>query len=82
LDSDSDGSHLGGHLRLPLEILRTRYARQSGTYPKALARIIDMLRVMEKRPQAQFPESAFGSTEPVDPIVGKFGDLDTSGRSI
>jgi len=49
----------------------------AGTYPEALQRIIDMLRAMAAEAGVSIRGIGIGSTGPVDPIEGKFGDLDT-----
>jgi glucokinase len=59
-------------------LARTETPTQSaGTYPHALKRIIDMLRAMESAAGVSIAGIGIGSTGPVDPILGKFGELDT-----
>jgi glucokinase len=49
----------------------------AGAYPEALSRIIDMVRAMEDEAGVPISGIGIGSTGPVDPIEGKFGNLDT-----
>jgi glucokinase len=49
----------------------------AGTYPEALARMIEMLRAMEREAGVSITGIGIGSTGPVDPVRGMFGDLDT-----
>ncbi len=49
----------------------------AGPYPVALKRIIDMVRAMEIEAGVKLSGIGIGSTGPVDPLAGKFGDLDT-----
>jgi glucokinase len=59
-------------------LARTETPTQTaGAYPEALQRIIDMLRGVERDAGVSIAGIGIGSTGPVDPIRGRFGDLDT-----
>ncbi len=51
--------------------------QSAGLYPEALERIVAMLRLAEQKAAVTLRGIGIGSTGPLDPVRGVFGDLDT-----